>query len=181
MPTSMKFCAKRSYYLPDGSGKNCEGYCRRRDRQRQSTNAASTRSRSNGFDQALFNTERFESVPLLSAAEAEQTNEDPPALADFPLVGRSVVNYGVPSFSGRSSRDFDRDSLAREIRAILATYEPRLRDSATKVTVALGDKNVGLKIDIDAVLIMTPSPERLRLRTTVNLDNGMARTDITDS
>jgi type VI secretion system protein ImpF len=46
--------------------------------------------------------------------------------------------------------------------------------------VALGDKNIGLKIDIDAVLIMTPSPERLRLRTTVNLDNGMARTDITD-
>jgi type VI secretion system protein ImpF len=130
--------------------------------------------------EALFNTERFESTPLLSDLEAEQTEDDPPALADFPLVRRSVVNYGVPSFSGRSSRDFDRDSLAKEIRAILATYEPRLKDSATTVTVALGDKNVGLKIDIDAVLITTPSPERLRLRTTVNLDNGMARTDITD-
>ena len=130
--------------------------------------------------EALFNTERFESKPLLSDLEAEQTEDDPPALADFPLVRRSVVNYGVPSFSGRSSRDFDRDSLAKEIRTILATYEPRLKDSATKVTVALGDRNIGLKIDIDAVLIMTPSPERLRLRTTVNLDNGMARTDITD-
>jgi len=130
--------------------------------------------------EALFNTERFESRPLLSDAEAEQIEDDPPALADFPLVRRSVVNYGVPSFAGRSSRDFDRDGLAKEIRSILATYEPRLKAGATKVSVALGDKNVGLRIDIDAVLIMTPTPERLRLMTTVNLDNGMARTDITD-
>ena len=131
--------------------------------------------------EALFNTERFEARPLLSDLEAEQSEDDPPALADFPFVRRSVVNFGVPSFSGRSSRDFDRDSLAREIRAILTAYEPRLKEGATRVTVTLGDKNVGLKIDIDAVLLMTPSPERLRLRTTVNLDNGMARTDITDS
>ena len=108
------------------------------------------------------------------------TVADPPELADFPLVRRSVVNYGVPSFSGRSSRDFDRDTLAKEIRTILATYEPRLKDGATKVTVMLGDKNVGLKIDIDAVLIMTPTPERMRFRTVVNLDNGMARTEIAD-
>ena len=62
---------------------------------------------------------------------------------------RSVINYGVPSFSGRSSRDFDRDELAREIRSVLDIFEPRLKDSATKVTVTLGDKNVGLKIEID--------------------------------
>ena len=102
-------------------------------------------------------------------------------LADFPEVRRSVVNYGVPSFSGRSSRDFDRDVLGREIRAVLATFEPRLKESATTVTVTLGDKTVGLKIEIDAVLIMTPTPERMRLRTTINLDNGLARTEIRDA
>jgi type VI secretion system protein ImpF len=96
-------------------------------------------------------------------------------------VRRSVVNYGVPSFSGRSSRDFDRDALAREIRAVLASFEPRLKESATKVTVSLGDKSMGLKIEIDAVLIMTPTPERLRLRTLINLDNGLARTDFKDA
>ena len=42
--------------------------------------------------EALFNTERFESAPLLSDLEAEQIEDDPPALADFPLVRRSVVN-----------------------------------------------------------------------------------------
>lgn len=131
--------------------------------------------------EALFNTERFESVPMLSDAEQEQPLDELPPLADFPEVRRSVVNYGVPSFSGRSSRDFDRDTLAREIRAVLATFEPRLKESATTVNVTLGDKSVGLKIEIDAVLIMTPTPERMRLRTTINLDNGLARTELRET
>ena len=131
--------------------------------------------------EALFNTERFEAFPLLSDAEQEQGVDDPLSLADFPEVRRSVVNYGVPSFSGRSSRDFDRDALAREIRSVLATFEPRLKESATTVNVTLGDKTVGLKIEIDAVLIMTPTPERMRLRTTVNLDNGLARTELRET
>ncbi|HWK66942.1 MAG TPA: type VI secretion system baseplate subunit TssE [Rhizobiaceae bacterium] len=127
--------------------------------------------------EALFNTERFQSTPLLSTAEEELIGDSPVSLDGFPEVRRSVVNYGVPSFSGRSSRDFDRESLAREIRVILAAFEPRLKESATKVEVTLADKNVGLTIEIDSVLIMTPVPERLRLRTTIDLDNGLARTD----
>lgn len=130
--------------------------------------------------EALFNCERFECRPLLSDLEKEHWRDDPPALDDFPEVRRSVVNYGVPSFSGRSSRDFDRDELAREIRGILAWFEPRLKDSATEVKVALGDKT-GIRIEIDGVLIMTPTPERLRLRTTINLENGMARTELEDA
>lgn len=128
--------------------------------------------------EALFNTERFEVTPLLWDGEMEAARERPPSLADFPEVRRSVVNYGVPSFSGRSSRDFDREALAKEIRAVLATFEPRLKEGATKVTVTTGDRNHGLKIEIDAVLITTPTPERMRLRTTINLDNGAAQTDL---
>ncbi|MCV3242796.1 type VI secretion system baseplate subunit TssE [Mesorhizobium sp. ZC-5] len=131
--------------------------------------------------EALFNTERYEVTPLLSDHEGEQMQGSPLDLSDFPEVRRSVVNYGVPSFSGRSSRDFDRDALAREIKMVLNTFEPRLKDNGTKVQVTLGDKNGGLKIEIDAILIMTPTPERLRLRTSINLDNGLARTDIGDT
>jgi type VI secretion system protein ImpF len=131
--------------------------------------------------EALFNTERFEATPLLTASEADLIGDDPPSLDDFPEVRRSVVNYGVPSFSGRSARDFDREELAREIRSVLAAFEPRLKENATKVTVNNGDKNVGLSIEIDAVLMMSPSPERLRLRTMIDLDNGSARTDLKDA
>ena len=101
--------------------------------------------------EALFNTERFESVPLLTAREAEAGADHPPSLADFPEVRRSVVNYGVPPFAGRSIRDFDRDALARELSAVLAAFEPRLKESATRVTVSLSEKS-GVAIEIDGLL-----------------------------
>lgn len=131
--------------------------------------------------EALFNTERYEAFPLLSDQEREVDLTSQLDLEDFPEVRRSVINYGVPSFSGRSVRDFDRETLAREIKQVLATFEPRLKESGTKVNVTLGDKTQGLKIDIDAMLIMTPTPERLKLRTMINLDNGLARTEMTEA
>jgi type VI secretion system protein ImpF len=130
--------------------------------------------------EALFNTERYESTPMMADWEAEHLVANVQDLADFPEVRRSVVNFGVPSFSGRSSRDFDKEALAKEIRAVLTTFEPRLKEGATKVEVTLGDKSGGLKIEIDAVLVTNPTPERLRLRTTVNLDNGKAQTEVRD-
>ncbi len=123
----------------------------------------------------LFNTERFESTPMLTPHEAETAGDHPPSLADFPEVRRSVVNYGMPPFAGRSSRDFDRDALAREIKAVLAAFEPRLRESATRVTVSTSEKT-GLSIEIDGLLVMSPAPERLRLRTVVDLETGRAET-----
>lgn len=130
--------------------------------------------------QALFNAERFEAQPLFSEREAEMAGDDPPSLDDFPEVRRSVVNFGVPPFAGRSARDFDREALAREIKAVLAAFEPRLKESATKVTVAPGDRSAGLAIEIDALLIMAPAPERLRLRTMIDLDSGRAETRVAD-
>jgi type VI secretion system protein ImpF len=91
-----------------------------------------------------------------------------------------VVNYGVPAFAGRSARDFDRDGLARELKAILATFEPRLKENATRVTVSTSDKS-GINIEIDGLLIMAPVPERLRLRTLVDLETGWARTTLKEA
>ena len=130
--------------------------------------------------EVLFNTERFESVPMMTPREAEVAADDPPSLADFPEVRRSVLNYGVPPFAGRSTRDFDRDQLARELKAVLAAFEPRLRESATKVTVSTSEKT-GLSIEIDGLLVMSPAPERLRLRTPVDLETGRAETRLGES
>ena len=130
--------------------------------------------------EVLFNTERFESVPMMTPREAEVAADDPPSLADFPEVRRSVLNYGVPPFAGRSTRDFDRDQLARELKAVLAAFEPRLRESATKVTVSTSEKT-GLSIEIDGLLVMSPAPERLRLRTLVDLETGRAETRLGES
>jgi type VI secretion system protein ImpF len=126
--------------------------------------------------EVLFNTQRFECVPMMSDWEAALSPDDPPALADFPEVRRSVVNYGVPAFSGHTGRDFDREALAREVKGILTAFEPRLKASETRVTVNTGERGGGLSIEIEGLLIMSPAPERLKLRTLIDLDNGRATT-----
>lgn len=125
--------------------------------------------------EALFNVERFEAEPLLADVERSRTESPAAAIADFPHVRRSVLNYGVPSFAGRRARDFDPDRLSRELREVVAVYEPRLRADTIQVKVITNDRT-GLRIEVEAMLMMSPVPERLRLSTTIDLDSGRAAT-----
>ena len=127
----------------------------------------------------LFNIERLEAQPMFSELERAQRESPAELLADFPQVRSSVVNFGVPSFAGKTGDDFDRDRLARELRNVLAVYEPRLKRDTIKVRVKTS-KKTGLRIDIDGVLMLSPVPERLRLSTTIDLDNGSATTALED-
>jgi len=128
----------------------------------------------------LFSTQRYESVSLLTPDE-QRASPTEHNLADYPQVRSSVLNYGVPAFAGRTARDFDPEALARELKAVLAVFEPRLRENATRVTVSISNKTGGLVIEIDGLLIMTPVAERLRLRTTIDLESGRARTSLGDA
>ena len=127
----------------------------------------------------LFNIERMEADLLLTDREALGRETPAEVLDGFPEWRDSVVNYGVPWFSGRLSSSFDPDRLAREIRHILGVFEPRLKRDTVKVSVKLSDKT-GMRIEIDGVLLVTPVPERLRLSTTIDLDNGQASTMLDD-
>ncbi|MBB1490592.1 GPW/gp25 family protein [Paracoccus sp. MC1854] len=131
----------------------------------------------------LFGVERFEVRYLLTDMERRMAPrgmaggaEDPAEmLVDFPHVRASVLNYGVPAFAGRRASDFDHEALARELREVLALFEPRLRRDSIRVTVEPGAR-VGLRIRIEGLLLMAPVPERLRLLTTIDLDTGAAAT-----
>lgn len=127
----------------------------------------------------LFNIERLEAQFLLTERETLDHQSPASQLAAFPHIRASVLNYGVPSFSGRSGTDFDKDDLARDIKQVLNTFEPRLKKDSVKVRVHTGDK-IGMRIDIDGVLLLSPVPERLRLSTSVDLDNGRAMTTLED-
>jgi type VI secretion system protein ImpF len=130
--------------------------------------------------EALFNVERFESGAALTDLELQgfQTPQD--MISVFPHVRRSVINYGVPSFSGRSVSDFDLASLAKELREVIAVFEPRLKRDTIRVKVSQGDRT-GMLIQVDAMLMLSPVPERLRLSTNIDLDNGRATTAVEDA
>jgi len=129
----------------------------------------------------LFNIERLEAEFLLTERESLRIETPEKTLTRFPEVRRSVLNFGVPAFAGRmSGTDFDKDAISREIREVLRVFEPRLRKDSIRVSVSVGDKT-GMRVTIDAMLMLSPVPERLRLSTTVDLDNGQASTLLEDS
>lgn len=125
--------------------------------------------------EALFNVERFECEPLLTDAESARLESPAEAIRDFPQVRRSVLNYGVPAFAGRRAKDFDPDRLGRELREVVAIFEPRLKGDSIRVNVVTNDRT-GLRIEVEGVLMLSPVPERLRLSTTIDLDSGRAST-----
>ena len=128
----------------------------------------------------LFGMERLQARFLWTDGERGGAEDPQDVLADYPHVCRSVLNYGVPSFSGRRAKDFDPEVLGRELREVVAAFEPRLKRDTIRVTVDTGSKE-GLKVKIEGVLMLSPVPERLRLSTTINLDNGNAATRIEDA
>lgn len=130
--------------------------------------------------EALFNVERFESGLQLTDLEQQVVETPQNLIANFPQVRRSVLNYGVPAFSGRSISDFDLAALAKELREVIAVFEPRLKRDTIRVKVAQGDR-AGMKIEVDAMLMLSPVPERLRLSTMIDLDNGRATTAVEDA
>ncbi|SEN18399.1 type VI secretion system protein ImpF [Paracoccus alcaliphilus] len=123
----------------------------------------------------LFNIERLEADYLLTEQQMMTSESPAELLRNYPEVRRSVLNYGVPAFSGRRGSDFDHEALARELKEVLTIFEPRLKRESIRVTVATGEKT-GLRILIDALLMLSPVPERLRLSTMVDLDSGRAET-----
>lgn len=129
--------------------------------------------------EALFNTERMQARVTLSNGERGSFEDPEDVIADFPHVRRSVLNYGVPAYSGRRSRDFDAEALARELREVVATFEPRLKRDTIRIRVETDDR-MGVKIRIDGTLLLSPVPERMRLSTTIDLDNGRAATFLED-
>lgn len=130
--------------------------------------------------EALFNVERYESGVQLSDLEQKGFETPQEVIAAFPHVRRSVINYGVPSFSGRSASDFDMTALAKELREVIAVFEPRLKRDTIRVTVSQGDRT-GMLIQVEAMLMLSPVPERLRLSTKIDLDNGRATTAVEDA
>ncbi|WP_395542222.1 type VI secretion system baseplate subunit TssE [Neotabrizicola sp. sgz301269] len=128
----------------------------------------------------LFGMERLQAQFLWSDAERGGTEDLLDVLADFPHVQRSVLNFGVPSFSGRRAKDFEPEVLARELKEVVAVFEPRLKRDTIKISVDTSGRE-GLKVKIEAVLMLSPVPERLRLSTTIDLDNGRAATRIEEA
>ncbi len=102
---------------------------------------------------------------------ARRTEE--PDAGRLPELARSVFHYGLPdltSLSRDSGESLTR--LAAYIEQAIALYEPRLAN--VKVTVAPRDDAplADVRMQVEAVLRLEPSPERITFDTVMHKGNG---------
>lgn len=95
--------------------------------------------------------------------------------AEFPLVGQSVLNFGVPDLCGLTTSSVDPTWVQRTVQKAVETFEPRILRRTLKVRVASDAENMGpnaVAFEISGELWAQPMPERLYVKTDVDLETG---------
>jgi type VI secretion system protein ImpF len=109
----------------------------------------------------LFNATRFETAGQL---------------ARMPQVRRSVVNYGLPTLSGRALSSLDLVELERAIRQSILDFEPRVLPETLQVTALVEtgdmDRHNVVGAEIRGQLWAQPMPLELLVRTEIDLETG---------
>jgi len=102
------------------------------------------------------------------------------SLSSWPDVERSVFNYGLPSLAGLGIASFDAVAAAARLQKAIETFEPRLSHVHVTSETESGsmDRNA-LVFRVEAELWGQPTPQRLLLRTQIDLES--ADVVITDS
>jgi type VI secretion system lysozyme-like protein len=96
-------------------------------------------------------------------------------LSRYPLVARSVLNYGMPSLAGRMVTSVDIRVTAKRLQDAIANYEPRLSRVQVTPEASRDSDEMTLSFKIDAELWGQPVPQHLVLRTSIDVDTGDVR------
>ena len=88
-------------------------------------------------------------------------------------VERSVFNFGLPSIAGRGPASFDSAAAAARMRKAIEAFEPRLSHVHVACETESGrmDRNA-LVFRVEAELWGQPTPQRLLLRTQIDLESA---------
>lgn len=97
-------------------------------------------------------------------------------LAETPFVAASVLNYGLPAFSGFTASSMDPRTMERELRQAILDFEPRLLPESVVVTArmheSIENQHNKLSFDIECKLWAQPAPISLLLHSDMDLESG---------
>ena len=108
---------------------------------------------------------------LFNATQMESAE----ALEGYPLVAGSVINYGLPAFSGMTASGMDIRAMENALRQAILDFEPRLLADSIRVCahlIAEEQAHNRLSFDIECRLWAQPAPIALLLHSDVDLENG---------
>jgi len=96
-------------------------------------------------------------------------------LDDYSEVSKSVLNYGLPSFSGLTVSSVDVPEIEKLLRQVICDFEPRLIRRSVKVRLEVDEQQMShnaMTFDIEAELWADPLPLQLYLKTELDLEAG---------
>lgn len=108
---------------------------------------------------------------LMNTTQLSVTQE----LTDYPLVEESVLNYGIADLAGKNISGLDSFRLQQHLKRSILRFEPRLFGDTLEVRLVPQIKSKShncFTFEIEGELAAGPMPEKLLLRTRVDLENG---------
>lgn len=79
---------------------------------------------------------------------------------DLDQLDVSVVNYGIPDFSGiNMSQTSERDKLRRVVEQVIKRFEPRFKSVKVQLVENSDELDRTLRLRIDALMFAEPAPE----------------------
>jgi type VI secretion system protein ImpF len=107
---------------------------------------------------------------LLNTGNLEEVED----LSEYPLVAQSVLNYGLPELTGITLSSADAGAIERSLRQAILDYEPRILRKSLQVRVIASEEmsHNAMVFEIECDVWAEPVPERLYLKTEVDLESG---------
>jgi type VI secretion system protein ImpF len=93
-----------------------------------------------------------------------------------PLARRSVINFGLPAFAGRSASSLEVTDLERAIRQAILDFEPRILPGKLRIRALVEPERLDhhnvIGVEIQGHLWAQPVPLELLVRTEIDLETG---------
>jgi type VI secretion system protein ImpF len=100
---------------------------------------------------------------------------------DLPEASSSVLNFGIPPYTGRMGSAVNSDDMARAIREAIMRFEPRILAGSLEVESLAdpySDKGNSIAFRISGSIWSQPVPERFAMETSVDTASGAWTFDV---
>lgn len=96
-------------------------------------------------------------------------------LGDYPQVGNSVLNYGMPDLAGHTASSVKVHALEQLLRQTILDFEPRLLRNSVRVRLKVSESRMNhnaMTFDIEGELWADPVPLHMYMKTEIDLEIG---------
>lgn len=129
---------------------------------------------SRGSSLAVYRSEVLRNLRWLLNSSSARLDDN---IWDYERASDSVLNFGIPPYSGHFDTSFDANQMASAIRTAILRFEPRILPASLHVE-KIGDyksdrEGTAIAFRITGSIWSQPVPERFSMETAVDTSSGM--------